>query len=188
MAPGPTTKLSQISHRLDARKGDAAKTARPRAAKAVRAANAADDATFTLTLLIHHPDMDPQRITDELSLEPLRSVRKGADRVAPSGKPIGRAWPNTRWNHVIFYPAKKVAADSIREILRRLENHAEFLAGITRTGGRISLFVNLPGASHRGESIDSATLHRFGGLGIDFGFEVFPDWDGEPLAGDILGK
>ena len=97
-------------------------------------------------------------------------------------------WNETRWNHVIFYRAKKTAADAVASMLSSLSHHAAFLAGIRRTGGRISLDLNLPGASHRGESLGIATLRIAAELGIDNGFEVFPDWDGQPAKNQVRGK
>ena len=82
--------------------------------------------------------------------------------------------------------APGIASNAIRERLVLIKSHAEFIAGIAQSGGRTSLFINLPGTAHRGEILDAGLLRLAGDLGINFGFEIFPDWDGEPTAGEAI--
>ena len=187
MAPGPTTDRSRPLRQPDARKAGAAKTAKARAEKPVRAANAARDATFTLTLLVVHPDMAPQMITDELGLKPYRSMERGAPMKTLAGAAIGGTYKDSRWNYIEHHAASHIASRAIDGLLRNLEKHASFLRAIQQTGARISMHLNLP-ASHRGESLDAATLRLAGELGIAIGFEIFPDWDGKPNVGQARGK
>jgi hypothetical protein len=155
--------------------------------KPVHKANAANDATFTLTLLVVHPDMSPQLITDELTLAPYRSMERGAQMTNLAGVPISGTYRDTRWNHIEHHAASHVAAAAINAMLSKLEKHVQFLQGIQQSGGQISIHLNLPPA-HRGESIEAATLRLAGELGIAIGFEIFPDWDGKASPRHVRGK
>jgi len=61
------------------------------------------------------------------------------------------------------------------ELLERLEAAAEFVGNLLASGGRISLFVHLPGRTNIGDSLAPADLLRMGRLGVGLSVEVFPE-------------
>ena len=187
MALGPTINQSQHTRRTDARRAASGGTAKRRAARIAKKANAAPDAVFGLTLLIVHPDMDTECITSELGLKPFRSMTKGKPRTGISGVALGGSYTDSRWNHCEHHAASHIASKAINDMLERLKPHALFLKQLRANGGEISLSLELP-ASHRGESIDAETVRSAADLGVGIGFEIFPDWDGERNPGDVRGK
>ena len=187
MALGPTINQSQRIPRADARRAAEGETAKRRVGRLATKANAAPDAVFGLTLLIVHPDIDTEHITNELGLKPYRSMTKGRPRTGISGTPLGGSYTDSRWNHCEHHAASHIASVAINDMLQRLQPHATFLKQLRATGADISLSLALP-ASHRGESIDVETVRSAADLGIGIGFEIFPEWDGEPKPGDVRGK
>lgn len=187
MAVGPTTTQSPTTRRLDAQRGAKASTGKSRAPAVVRGANAANDAVFTLVLMIKHPDADPAEITRSLGIKPTSAHPMGAPRVGARGQSIGGVYPTMTWAHRAHFPARKRVSDALAEYLHPLVAATTTVRKIVETGGRVSLFFNMP-ASHRGEMFEVDHLAAIAKLGINLGFEIFPDWDGKPLANDLRGK
>lgn len=183
MERGQTTDRPKTSPPLANRRAGGAGTGYPHVEKADQRPNAADDATFSVTLLIVHPNCDPDLITKTLKIEPFMTRRQGQPRVTPKGTPLPGISRDTRWNHVAFYEADRTVSLEIGRWMEVLSAHSSFLGSLIASGARISLSVSLPGMSHRGDVIEATTLSRAASLGIGVGFEVFPDWDGKPFAG-----
>ena len=183
MEDGSTTDRPKATRPRASRQVGAARTGGRRASVQNRPVNASADATFTVTLSIVHPDIDPALISRQLGLSPFRSMRRGEPRVTPKGAPLPGLWPDTRWNHVVFFDATQSATAAIDRWLARLEGCAAFLGKLRATGADIGLNLNLPGTAHRGESLEIATLAKAAALGVGIGIEVFPDGDSGPVAG-----
>jgi Domain of unknown function (DUF4279) len=183
MEHGRTTARPKPTQRRDGLPAGAAKIVSRRGAKPERKPNAADDATFKLTLLIRHPDFDPDLITETLKLKPFRYWRRGEPRITPKGTTLAGEWPDTRWNHVAFYEADRTVSVEIERWLVSLDRNGEFIRSLVSTGGDITLNLAMPGQSHRGDVIAAGTLRRAADLGVGIGIEVFPDWNGEMSPG-----
>jgi hypothetical protein len=131
---------------------------------------------FEITLLIRHPDLDPDLVTSALGLQPHRSWKAGEPRVTPKGRPLPGSHTASCWNHVFRFTGKAGFSDEIGLILDRLMAHKSLLHKINRTGGKTELYVKLPGDQNLGDELSWKTLRRFSDLRVNLSLETFPEW------------
>src|SRR5438477_6779463 len=73
---------------------------------------------FDISLLIRHPDLDPEVITSILRLQPHRAWKAGEPRFTPKGTPLSGNHETSSWNHVFRYKKRTGVRDEINNILR----------------------------------------------------------------------
>jgi len=135
---------------------------------------------FGVVLLIKHPSIDPAVISSELKLEAFRSWKAGESRATPTGTPLPGTWRDSSWNHVFSYKGERKFFDEIRQLLIQLLPHKDFLLKISNEGGRVEIYLQLPGDLNQGSSAEPAMLKEMAELGLYLGVEVFPEWGDDP--------
>lgn len=106
------------------------------------------DYELTLSLAIRHPDIDPDRITRALGLQPGHVWRKGEDRLDASGSSLGRLHNASYWLCEIAprhrFSGEHVGLESeLSSVLRRLRVASDFLRSLHAEGGVTELHVTL---------------------------------------------
>lgn len=129
---------------------------------------------YSLDLLITHPDISPDVITEALGLRPHYFWRRGERRRAPDGTERGGIRSDTMWRHVTERRGRRRFFVGLREFLSRLQPKHDFLAGLTSQGGRMTLIVSLPGNVNMGDVLEPQSLQLMSQLGLELGVEVFP--------------
>jgi hypothetical protein len=131
---------------------------------------------FDITLLIRHPDLNPDLVTSALGLPPHRSWKAGDPRFTPKGRPLPGNHKTSCWNHVFRFAGKTGFGEEISLILDHLAPHKTFLHKINRTGGKTELYLKLPGDQNFGDELSWKTLKRFSDLRVTLSLETFPEW------------
>lgn len=129
---------------------------------------------FNIILLIRHPSIDPQVITNRLGLEPFRCWRQGEPRFTPKGNKLPGTYPNTSWHCSFDFEGERSFFHSMQVLLERLDVHRDFFNSMVSEGGQIYLNVNLSGDENIGSVLNWNVMEKLIALKINIGVEVFP--------------
>ncbi len=132
--------------------------------------------SYNINLLIKHPSIDPEIITEQLGLVPFRAWRFGEPRLTPKGTLLAGVWRDSSWSWQLKCQGKRAFFESVGKLVRELEPHSKFLSDLVLDGGNICLIVNLPGRKNIGDVLSWQLMAKMAHLKIDMGIEVFPDW------------
>jgi len=134
---------------------------------------------FDVSLRFHHPNIDPNEITDTLGIAPKNSWRAGEPRITPKGTPLPGIRRETYWYAKVSSgesQTKRLGA-ALHEILDKLEKHREFLRRIRTECGRVEFFIGWYLKTQAGEEFDQPLLARLVDLQIDLGLDNYYDPD-----------
>lgn len=106
------------------------------------------DYELTLSLAIRHPDIDPDRITHALGLQPGHLWRKGECRQDASGSNLHGLHNSSYWLCEIaprhrFSGEQEGLEGELSNVLQRLSGAREFLQSVHAEGGAIELHATL---------------------------------------------
>jgi hypothetical protein len=137
---------------------------------------------FEITLLIRHPDLNPELIKAKVGLQPHRSWQAGEPRFTPKGRVFPRSHKTSCWNHVFRYQGDVHFSEEIDTILVQLTPCRALIREIDQTGGKSQLFLKLPGDQNLGDELSWKILEKFAHLKIGFSLETFPQMGAEEAA------
>jgi hypothetical protein len=132
---------------------------------------------YRIRLLIHHPHIDPDRITETLGLTPHFSAIAGSVRKAPNGAILPGPHRTSVWSHSFRVEGHRRFFSEVLKMIDRLEPHKTLLHEIADSGGFMCLIVDLPGDVNLGSNFRWREMARLSDLHIDLGVEVFPDYN-----------
>jgi hypothetical protein len=130
---------------------------------------------YEVRLLIRHPNIDPDRITETLGLTPHLSAKAGSVRKAPNGVVLPGLHKFSVWSHSFRVEEHRHFFTDVEKMIDRLEPHKALLTEIADSGGSIELIVDMPGDVNLGSTLGWRYMARLSDLHIDLGIEVFPD-------------
>jgi len=124
-------------------------------------------------LRIYHDDLDPERITGLLGIEPSRTQVKGWVTTSRSGRefspPIGGWFLSTK--DVI---ASRDARRHVDWILERLAGKDGTLRRLQAEGNRMDVFCFWQSAhGEGGPTLSPAVMRRLGELELEIGFDIY---------------
>lgn len=132
-----------------------------------------DGRRFCVALLIIHPTIDPDEITNVLGLEPKVQHRVGDRRATPKGAPLPGSYGRTDWRHSRIYRARgQHFSNQVETFAKQLLPHKSFLRRVTSTGGTAEIIVSFLGDGYHGDTIPVAALRDFAEIGLSLGLEV----------------
>jgi hypothetical protein len=141
---------------------------------------------YRIRLLIKHPIMDPAAITSKLGFKPGLVWTAGTRRKTPAGTPLPGVHKTSAWGYWFDVEGGRFFSQDVLKLLLQLEERAEFIRELIDSGGSIGLYVNLPGDVNIGDEIAWADLRRFVSLRINFGVEVFPNYQSTPEVRSMM--
>lgn len=127
-----------------------------------------------LCLRFCHPHMDLDFLTKLLGLSCYRSWVAGTPRMTPTGNPLSGL------NKESYWVSGDDVADDLRfskdvtRLVSIVSSNIDSLEEFKETGGKIEIYLFLPGKTNVGDSIDASVLLLMGNLGIDLLIEVMP--------------
>ncbi len=130
--------------------------------------------SFTISLRVRHPTMDPVIIGDALAIEPGISWKAGEPRQTPTGTPLPGVYPDTYWT-------AKIAAghwplninDAIHKALIDLVHHRPFFHRVRKEGGTVEFFIGWFFENQSGDVLTHQCLALAGDLQIDLSFDIY---------------
>ena len=124
-----------------------------------------------LSLLIDHPSLDPDLVTDALGIEPQLTQRRGD--ATPAGGSNTYSW--SKWQYSVDCDITDLEA-AVSELMKTLSDRGPELSRLRRDGCNMVLFYRGSNFTHVQFQIDSNTVQDLSRLGVSFGFEFFaPD-------------
>lgn len=129
---------------------------------------------FRLSLRFFHPKIDPERITNILSLTPDFSWREGDQRKTPKGGVLDGVYKSSYWCYTYTSPEKYTLYDYLKICVDKIVPHKALIEEILAGGGRSELYLTLPGAINAGEILDWGLLKDISLLKLDLSIEVMP--------------
>jgi|SRR5579872_5107405 len=127
--------------------------------------------SYSASLRVRHPVLNPQILTETLRLEPAHSWKAGEPRRSQTGAPLGGTHRDSYWAALL--PGQMVGAASmplevfIGQQLVQLGRHRDFLTELLADGGQISLLIELSAVANASLSISSATARKLADLSIE---------------------
>lgn len=129
---------------------------------------------YSIRVLIIHPTLTPDEISDALNLNPDTNQRVGQPRQTPSGTPIGGVWPDTRWSVSEVRNGERLFFTRLDKLLDRFSKYRDFLRRIAESGGRTNFIIGLCGEENIGDVLSEQTVAKLADLKGSLGVEVFP--------------
>jgi len=135
--------------------------------------------TYAVDIRIWHRSIDPESITAELGLKPNRTAKVGTARLTPKGHPLSGICRETYWNATPFERPEYLSIDDAVEdvlidVLALLQPHAEFLKGLTASGGRVHLQVSSYSARNYAFEFSPTFLADCAATGVSLVHDVYP--------------
>jgi len=121
-----------------------------------------------------HPYMDLNFIGELLRLPCFRTWIAGDDRETPRGDPLQGKYKESYWVGGVDFSEQLRFSKELSKLVTLVSEAQDGLNEFNKTGGRIELYLFLPGKSNVGDDIDPPLLSLMGQLGITFMIEVMP--------------
>jgi len=138
---------------------------------------------YVLVLRFFHPSFDPKNISDLLKLKPDISWKEGEQAKTPSGRLLDFRRKESFWSYCMHGEGKKFS-DKIGDIVRIMSPHKNFIHHLIDDGGRVNLYLQLPGSINIGDSLTPDILAGISELKAGLDIEVFPDFQENEQHGD----
>jgi hypothetical protein len=137
--------------------------------------------SYSISLRIWHPTIDPGALTKSLGLKPSNAWQVGEPRRTPIGTPLKGVNRESFWtarliqNRFATVPSRSLEAALAAE-LRRLKRHRTLFRRIQRAGGRTQLFVGIFGQNgfNFGSEFGTEVLTGLSRLGLSLGLDIYP--------------
>jgi hypothetical protein len=129
--------------------------------------------TGIVSVRFRHPTMDLTFLASLLDMSCFRSWIAGSPRQAPSGEALPGTYPESYWVARLEFPSEDGFGKQLLLAIDRLVKAKETLHDFKVSGGKIEIYLQLPGEINNGATIDSALLKTMGELGVDLLIEVF---------------
>src|SRR3954470_19002354 len=103
--------------------------------------------SYSISLRIWHPSIEPSDITNNIGINPTRSFKAGQRRATPKGTLLDGTYRESYWSAYIFHDGEYSSADNLAEdimyeAIKRLEPHKAFIHRLRSDGGRAHLQVS----------------------------------------------
>jgi len=123
------------------------------------------------TLRLIHPDLDPDTVSREMTIEPSDTQRAGEPRDSGTRRP----YKNSAW---YLRSEGVVESRDLRRhldwLLDRLESKSALLAGYAARGWLVDIIGVWDSAQgHGGPTLSPKQLKRLGDLGVEIWFDVY---------------
>ena len=129
---------------------------------------------YSIRVLIVHPTLTPDEISDALNLNPDTEHCVGQPRRTPRGEATGGVWPDTRWSVEEIRNGERFFFKRLDKLLDRFGKYRDFLRRVAETGGRTNFIVGLCGEENIGDTLSEQAVARLADLKGSLGVEVFP--------------
>lgn len=117
---------------------------------------------YSVRLLIRHPILTVQAITEHLGTDPTYAWDVGDP---------GRS--DTMWSLETWTEGERNFFDELGDVLGWLEGRPALVNEVLTGGGKMTLIAQLSGRSNVGDELSPEAMARASALGVSIGVEVF---------------
>jgi hypothetical protein len=137
--------------------------------------------SYSVSLRIFHPSIDPGALTKTLALKPSNAWKAGEPRRTPRGQPLNGINRGSFWTARLIQkryattPRRSLEAALASEV-KRLQKHRSLFRRIQKAGGRTELFVGIFGENgfNFGGELDTDLMGSLTKLGLSLGLDIYP--------------
>lgn len=130
--------------------------------------------TGLISLRFWHPTKDLGFLESLLDMLCLRSWVAGTPRETPRGRSLKGINDKSYWVSQVEYSTEFGFKDTIMSVIDKLLIIKNDIHDLKISGGKIEIYLQLPGSINNGDTIESEYLKILGEMGIDLLIEVFP--------------
>ncbi len=123
---------------------------------------------YEVILSVEHPIERPERITHEFGLAIDDPISSAYAAVAVT------------WSHTVKIRSHRLFFAIVIGFLTCLETAGDFVQALIASGGRITIWVRLPGSINIGDVLDAQDLARMARLKVELGVTMVPHLQSEP--------
>lgn len=127
-----------------------------------------------VSIRFQHPNKELDFFSSLLGFPCFRSWTAGSPRQTPTGEPLAGTYNESYWVSRLDFVSQDGFAEQLAVVMDRLVTARKHLQAFRLSGGKIEIYLQLPGSVNNGDTIDSMLLKTMGELGIDLLIEVFP--------------
>jgi hypothetical protein len=133
--------------------------------------------TYSVSLRVRHPTLDPAILTDTLKLDPAHSWKAGDPRQSQTGAAASGQYRDSYWSAPL--PGQMVGGATLSleiflgQQLLQLGRHRDFFSSLQAEGGEISLLVEIAPIANTVLTLSSTVSRRLADLNIEVEFQ-FP--------------
>ncbi|NOJ80181.1 DUF4279 domain-containing protein [Myxococcus xanthus] len=135
---------------------------------------------ISVALRLFHPDLDPERVSSALGINPQHAWKAGEPRRTPEGESLPGVYPSGYWSIRRDLSEEAALDEFLASWVRELEPHASLLQEISSSGGNAEFYVIWKYGATPRDTLGRGLLLAMAALGIDLSLEVF----GRPPHGD----
>jgi hypothetical protein len=136
--------------------------------------------SFSVSLQVRHPTIDPEVITTTFGMIPRFKHRVGDQKKRSDGVEMKGNYAETYWSHQLDMSGAPDLVPYLETLVAGLQRHLAFLEHISATGGNTELFCGIFTESNWDESIPHRLSGNLAQLKIDLRLDAYPEMDGEP--------
>jgi Domain of unknown function (DUF4279) len=131
--------------------------------------------SYSISLRVRHPSLDPALLTETLHLEPLHSWRAGEPRRSVTGAALGGEHRESYWSAPL--PGQAVGAASfplemfLAQQLVQLNRHREFLGRLQSENAQISLVIEFTPLENPVLTLSPSVSRKLADLNIEVEFQ-----------------
>jgi hypothetical protein len=130
--------------------------------------------SFSVSLAITHPSIDPAEITKTIGLTPERTTLAGTTRTTPNGNELRGTYEFSCWRHKFDVDGASELGIVLHDLVKRLQSHAPFFHRVVKGGGAVELFCGVFAAGNWDEILSHELLGNLAALRIDLRLDVYP--------------
>jgi hypothetical protein len=132
-------------------------------------------ANGSVSVRFHHPTKDLSFLTSLLPMESFRNWKAGSRRETMNGEPLKGKYPNSYWAARLKFSGEEGFKNNLIFAIDNLKKIREIIIDMKSSGGKIEIYLQLPGSINNGGTIETEVLKTMCDLNIDLLIEVFPD-------------
>jgi hypothetical protein len=132
---------------------------------------------YSISLRVTHPSRSLDDLTAELGIVPSRTWRAGEPRTTPRGEPLNGLYGEHYWTARLVdgVSTDRNLATALAAVLDKLFVKKEFIASLSKSGGRSEFFIGwFFDEGNSGDVLSSTLLGKLADFCIDLSFDVYP--------------
>src|SRR5947209_6983022 len=99
--------------------------------------------SFSASLSIRHPNIDPDEISSAVHFTPKRMTRAGAPRTTPKGDPLKCTYEFSHWMYEFDVGKASELGIILERLIAQLQAHELFFHRVVEEGGAVELFCGV---------------------------------------------
>ena len=128
---------------------------------------------YHVSLRVHHPDLDPEKIINILGIKAEFKWKAGTKRKTPRGRSLTGVYDSTYCCFELKHSKEVRLVDFLKRYNRKLYKQKDFFETIRSTGGKLEYFIGWFFDKDSGEIFDLELLKQLVELGIDLSLSVY---------------